>query len=218
MILGVSSGAISHARVLEFVRTRDRQLNLELECSHPLFHLLETLLDVFPEAKIILTIRDCYSWLDSQLNSQLSYIETRPWQDFGDLKFAGESGQYPPEEQVLDRFGLYTLDGYLSAWAYHNNTVLTTVPADRLLVIRTQDIAADMQKLGDFLGVRSEYLDAAGAHSFKGGKKFNLLSRIDEQYLDDKVKRYCQLIMGTYFPEIENFKSWKSARKQVVAN
>jgi hypothetical protein len=179
---------------------------------------LDVLLDEFHEAKFILTIRDCYSWLDSQINSQLSYIEDKRWQNFGDLKYSGETGRHPKEEQVFGQFGLYTLDGYLAAWASHNNKVLTTVPRDRLLVVRTQDIARDMPTLADFLGVPVNHLDTAGVHSFKGGKKFDLLSNLDEQYLDEKVNKYCRALMDAYFPEVENFGAWESARRRILSN
>jgi hypothetical protein len=106
MIIGASSYALSQAQMAEFVRSRDQQLKLELECSHPLFYLLDTLLDEFPEARFILTLRDCYSWLDSQKNSQLSYIEAKCWQDFGEFKYGHENFHYPREEQILEQFGL----------------------------------------------------------------------------------------------------------------
>jgi hypothetical protein len=211
IILRRSRGAAGEAELKEFISSRDRRLGLELECSHPLFHLLDVLVTEFSEAKFILTIRDCYSWLDSQINSQLSYIETRPWQDFGDVKFAGETGRHPPEEQIFSRFGLYTLDGYLAAWAFHNQQVLTTVPRERLLVIRTPDIAREISKLAGFLGVSVTALDTGGAHSFKGGKKFDLLSKLDQEYLDEKIDKHCRPIMNTYFPELQNFASWKSS-------
>jgi len=212
MIVRASSGAASRTELTEFINSRDSRLCLELECSHPLFHVLDVLISEFKEAKFILTIRDCYSWLDSQINSQLSYIETKPWQDFDDLKFSGVTGRQSREEQIFARFGLYTLDGYLAAWALHNHKVLTTVPAERLLVIRTQDIARELPELADFLGVPVTYLDTAGAHSFKGGKKFDLLSKLDENYLDKKVDKHCRVIMDTYFPELRNFSHWKSTQ------
>ena len=211
MILRASSGAASEAELSEFVRSRDQRLGLELECSHPLFHLLDVLVTEFSEAKFIFTIRDCYSWLDSQVNSQLSYIETRPWQEFGDVKFAGESGRHAPEEEVFSRFGLYPLEGYLQAWALHNQKVLATIPPERLLVIRTTDIAREIPKMAAFLNVPVASLDTSGAHSFKGGKKFDLLSKLDQRYLDEKVDQHCRPIMNTYFPELQNFAAWKSS-------
>jgi len=216
MILAASSGALSQSQLAKFVKSRDSRLRLELECSHPLFHLLDTLLGEFGQARFVLTIRDCYSWLDSQINSQLSYIEGKHWQNFGDLKYSGETGRHPKEEQVFARFGLYTLDGYLAGWASHNTKVLTTVPGARLLVVRTQDIAKDVPKLADFLGVPVKHLDTAGVHTFKGGKKFDLLLNLDEQYLDDKVNKYCRTLMDAYFPEVENFKMWESTRRRAL--
>ena len=215
MILDASSGVTSESQIAKFVRSRDSRLHLELECSHPLFHLLDVLLGEFPEAKFILTIRDCYSWLDSQINTQLSYLESTHWQNFGDFKYSGETGRHPNEEQVLAQFGLYTLDGYLGAWAAHNEKVLTTVSRDRLLVVRTQDIGKDAPKLAEFLGVPPNQLDTGAVHSFKGGKKFNLLANLDEQYLDEKVNKYCRALMHAYFPEVENFRAWESKRGRV---
>jgi hypothetical protein len=213
MILDASSGATSQSQLAEFVRSRDSQLRLELECSHPIFHLLDVLLGEFDEAKFVLTIRDCYSWLDSQINSQLSYIEGEHWRKFGEFKYQGVGARHAKEEQILAQFSLHTLDGYLSAWAFHNNKAITTIPRDRLLVVPTQDIARDMPKLADFLEVPLNHLKAARAHSFKGVRKFGLLSKLDEQYLEEKVNKYCRTLMDTYFPELENFGAWESARR-----
>jgi Sulfotransferase domain len=214
MIFDAARGAADQARLGEFITARDGRLRLELECSHPLFHLLDALLAAFDDAKFILTIRDCYSWLDSQMNNQLAYIEGRHWRSFGEFKYRGETARHPKEEEILSRFGLYTLDGYLAAWASHNNKVLNTVPRERLLVIRTQDIAKDMTAIADFLGVPPSHLDSARAYSFKGEKKFHLLSKLDEQYLEEKVNMYCRPLMDRYFPEVENFKVWHSARRR----
>jgi len=216
MIIDASSGAASQSQLVEFARSRDNCLRLELECSHPIFYFLDILLDEFDEAKFILTIRDCYSWLDSQINSQLSYIEGKHWQDFGEFKYRGETARHAKEEQILAQFRLHTLDGYLSAWASHNNKVLTTVPRDRLLVIATQDIARDLAKIADFLDVPLNHLKPARAHSFKGVRKFGLLSKLDEHYLEDKVNKYCRALMDTYFPEIENFRVWESTRRSLA--
>jgi hypothetical protein len=212
MALAASSGEASPSQMVEFIRSRDGRLRLEMECSHPLFHFLDILVEEFAEAKFILTIRDCYSWLDSQINNQLSYIENAHWKDFGEFKYQGEATQHAKEEQVFARFGLYTLDGYLSAWAAHNSKVLATVPQDRLLVVRTQDIAKDLVRIADFLGVPATDLDPSGAHSFKGDKKFGLLSRLDEQYLEERVNKYCRTLMDLYYPEVESFGVWRAAR------
>lgn len=214
MLLAASSGEVSQGQLAEFVRSRDSRLDLEIECSHVLFHVLDQLLDGFADSRFILTIRDCYSWLDSQINNQLSYIEGAHWRAFGEFKYAGGGAvRHPEQEQVFARFGLYTLDGYLSAWAAHNTRVLKAVPPERLLVVRTQDIAADVPKLAAFLRVPPNRLNLAGAHSFKGSKKFDLLSQLDERYLEEKVNRHCRPLMDTYFPETRSFRAWEASRR-----
>lgn len=211
--IAASRGVLGERRLADFVRERDARLGLELECSHPLFHLLDALLAEFPEARFVLTIRDCYSWLDSQMNSHLAYIEERCWRDFGEFKYRADALRHPQEEQLLERFGLFTLDGYLSAWAEHNQKVLTSVPPEKLLVIRTQDIGREVARLADFVGASVSRLDTAGAHSFKVDKKFGLLSKLDAQYVDEKVNKYCRALMDTYFPELEDYRAWESARR-----
>ena len=213
-IIKASSGAMSQSQLVEFVRSRDSRFRLELECSHPLFHFLDVLLSEFKQARFILTIRDCYSWLDSQINSQLSYIEEKHWQDFGEFKYGGETTRHAKEEQILARFRLYTLDGYLSAWADHNNKVLTAVPQERLLVLRTQEIANHLPKIADFLDIPLRHLKPQRAHSFKGVRKIDLLSQIDEHYIEEEVNKHCRTLMDAYFPEIKNFTTWKSLRNR----
>jgi hypothetical protein len=210
-IIDASTGLVTQAQLVEFVRSRDRELRLEMESSHLLFHFLDILLQEFREARFILTIRDCYSWVDSQINNQLSYIEPDHWKDFGEFKYQSATSRHPKEERILEEFGVYTLDGYLSAWAFHNSRVLATVPKHQLLVVRTEEISRDLLKIAHFVGVPTKHLNSQASHSFKGGKKYGLLSKLDEQYVEDKVNSHCRSLMDAYFPQIENFKAWKKS-------
>jgi hypothetical protein len=212
MILAAADGSAGRDRLVEFIRSRDRSLGLEMEASHLLFYFLDILLAEFEEARFILTIRDCYSWLDSQINNQLAYIEADHWKDFGEFKYRHEALRHPREERVLAEFGLYTLDGYLSAWASHNRRVLDAVPPHRLLVVRTREISRDLQKIADFVGVPADSLSAGGTHSFKARRKFGLLSRLDEQYLEGKVNQHCRALMDAYFPEVKSFRASQAPR------
>jgi hypothetical protein len=212
MISAAADGSAGRDQLADFIRSRDLSLNLEMEASHLLVYFLDILLAEFEEARFILTIRDCYSWLDSQINNQLAYIEADHWKDFGELKYRHEALLHPKEERVLAEFGLYTLDGYLSAWADHNRQVLTTVPPHKLLVVRTREISRDLQKIADFIGVPADSLNVGGTHSFKARRKFGLLSRLDEQYLEEKVNQHCRSLMDAYFPEVKNFRASHAPR------
>ncbi len=213
-ILAAADGSASRDQLVEFIRSRDRLLQLEMESSHLLVYFLNLLLAEFDDAKFILTIRDCYSWLDSQINNQLAYIEPDHWKDFGEFKYQSDIRRHPKEEQVLARFGVYTLDGYLSAWAFHNHQALAIVPADKLLVVRTGEISGSLKKIADFVGVKANQLNALNAHSFKTERKYGLMEQLDEHYLDDRVNAHCRTLMDTYFPKMENFKAWKSSQKR----
>lgn len=214
MILAAASGSVSDDQLVEFIRSRDRSLQLEMESSHLLIYFLDLLLAEFAEAKFILTIRDCYSWLDSQINNQLAYIEAGHWKDFGEFKYESETRRHPKEEQVLARFGVYTLDGYLSAWASHNQQALAIVPADKLLVVRTGEISRDLKTIAAFVGVPANQLSALGAHSFKTEKKYGLMAQLDEQYLDDRVNAHCRTLMDAHFPKLKDFKAWKLSQNR----
>jgi hypothetical protein len=214
MILDASNGSVSRDKLVEFIRLRNSSLTLEMESSHLLFYFLDILLAEFDKARFILTIRDCYSWLDSQINNQLSYIEADHWKDFGEFKYQNEILRHTKEEEVLARFGVYTLDGYLSAWAFHNQQILSTVPPHKLLVVKTREISRDLEKIADFVGVPVDRLSTLGTHSFKTRKKYGLLSQLDEQYLEEKVNQHCRTLMDKFYPEMENYKAWKSSQSQ----
>ena len=69
-ILTFYNGKIDTNEFTLYVKHRDRRLGLEMDVSHLNYHLLDILVNEFSEAKFILTIRDCYSWLDSFMDQQ----------------------------------------------------------------------------------------------------------------------------------------------------
>lgn len=182
-----------------FVLTRDRELWLEVDSSQLNSYLLNVLVPAFPAAKFILTIRDCYSWLDSQINHQLSE-ENLPqlWARLRDVHFRADELTHPDQEKPLKDRGLFTLDGYFSHWAQHNQTVLDTVPPDRLLVVRTNEISAQAGAIAQFVG--APLSEEGKTHFFKARAKHNVLSEIDPDYLQRKADQYCRPIMDRFFP------------------
>src|SRR5258706_2052368 len=92
MMLAASSGKASQSQLVEFVRSRDSRLRLELECSHPLFHFLAVLSGDFPEAGFIPPTGDSISGLDSSLKSQWPSIEPNHCRNFGESRNLAASG------------------------------------------------------------------------------------------------------------------------------
>lgn len=181
----------------------DKQLQLELSSSQLNYFILDILVSEFTQANFILTIRDCYSWLDSFINHQLSRNCSPEWKKLRDIRFKSGQFQYVQQKRPLEERGLYTLDGYFSYWAEHNRKVLTTVPKERLLVVRTHEIAKAIEQIADFVDVPTNTLNAEKSHSFKTHNKFNILSEIDKDFLEQKVYQHCKVLMDKIFPDFK---------------
>ncbi len=102
----------------------------------------------------------------------------------------------------MKEHGLYTLDGYLLYWADHNATVLQEIPSHRLLVIRTDEITKRTSEIAAFAGVALSKTSPEKSHSFKAAAKYNILSQIPPEYLEEKVSVHCRKLMDQFFPAI----------------
>jgi len=70
------------AATRETLLDRDRRLSLDLEASNLLAFIAADLVAAFPAARFVMTIRDCYAWLDSCLNHQMNASrgdDMAPW-------------------------------------------------------------------------------------------------------------------------------------------
>jgi hypothetical protein len=153
-----------------------------LESSNLLSFFVESLVDEFPEAKFILTIRDCYSWLDSCLNHQLNARRSEDmafWWRYRDFCFRSEAFQHAAQETFLAQHHFYTLDGYLSYWQRINEKILATIPPEKLLIVQTVEIGQSLDKITQFLHIPIQTLNRSHSHLYKAKKKFALLRQID---------------------------------------
>src|ERR1700733_5819334 len=212
-ILEISAGRISREALADWIRARDRDLNLEVDSSQLNFFILDVLLREFAGARFLLTIRDCYSWLESLINHSLASPASGPWTELRNLRFKPERFTHSPQEAVLKNRGLYTLDGYLSYWAEHNSKVLRIVPPERLLVVRTDRISAKACRIAEFAGLPPEAIQPGRAHAFKGVHRSIILEELDRAYLESKVDRHCRPLMARFFPEFASFDDRRAASR-----
>ncbi len=190
-------------KIRSYLRTRDLRLQLEMDSSQLNRFFITILADEFPDAKFILTIRDCYSWLDSFIDHQLTHPSTATWQAFRDFRFRPEF-THPPQESILVQHGLYTLRGYLSYWSAHNADILNAVPSDRLLVVRTKELSESAGQIASCLGVPLNTLDVTKLHSFQSTRHHHISRGLERAYLDEQVAQYCGPLMRTFFPDYGN--------------
>jgi hypothetical protein len=203
-ILDISAGRIPKTALRDYVQRRDRRLYLDVDSSQLNFFLLDILLEEFSDALFLLTIRDPYSWLDSYINDSLRRTSNWEWTRLRELRFRASAFSHPPEERALREHGLYTLDGYLSYWASHNQKVLSTVPEDQLMVVRTDEITQRAHDIAEFAGLPREAVRLEKSHAFQNPKKYSILRQLEPSYLEERVQEYCTPLIERFFPEIQS--------------
>lgn len=213
-IIAFANGKIDKSKLIRYVEHKRRHLALEMDSSYLNYFFIDILVNQFSEAKFILTIRDCYSWLESMITQRLfmhqfeKFYIKHGFKGVDDLCFKTEQ-PHTPEEKILADHELYTLDGYFSHWQKHNSKILTTVPKDRLLVVKTSEINQNIDKMDNFLGITPSTL-LTGVHrnvrKKVKGEKLDILSQIDKDFLEEKANFHCKALMDQYFPEVTGFK------------
>jgi len=206
LIMAVTDGSLTTEAFKHFLYWRDRRLLTEMDSSGLNIYFIEQLRDLFPEARFILTLRDCHSWLESQINHIIARppqhnprVDYSRFQDFH-YRWLGDE-THPPEEQILKDYGLYTLDHFLAAYAWHNRKAFACLPPERLLVVRTHEIQQNAARIAAFSGVALETLRQERAHSYPAKAHYDVLGKIDRDYLDEKIRQHCNELMTEWFPE-----------------
>ena len=195
------TGLISREEFVDFVHARDQKGNLEMDSSSFNFNYVDILVDKYPDAKFIATIRDCYSWLDSMLN-MLLVLDIKDWMiDFGSRSF----GIRVTRDMISSRENIiralpHMLDGLLKYWAEGQQFTMDNLPMESSLVIRTDEISESLERIAHFLGVPVDTLSPEQSHLFKAAKKFNILYDMDFNLLQEKFQMHCATLMQKYFP------------------
>ena len=200
-IMKFEAKSVDNIELRNFVINRDKRLWLEVDSSQLNFFILEQLVSLFPDSKFILTIRNPLSWLDSYINHQIARGGSDDWIQIRNLRFRPDIYSHSKEERVLKDNGLYTLDGYLSDWSHHNNKVIDTVPPDRLLIVRTDEINKRYKDIVNFVGLPGININKENLHVYKAKRKYYILDKIDKEYLGYKVKEHCGELIAKFFPE-----------------
>ena len=205
-IFARQDGQLSDRAMADWLRARDHRLLLDIDSSTLNFELLDPLLAEFPDARFVLTLRDCYSWLESFLNHATRFDgRTHPrWLRLRKLRFKPNTFDYSPAEDWLRREGFYPLDCYLTRWAEHQLHVLTRVPTDRLFVVRTRDLGPRALEVAAFAAIPATAVRPDRAFAYRNPAKQPLVRRIDRDTLEAVVDARCRPLMQRYFPEIRS--------------
>ena len=199
---GIASGEAELGGLRAYLRRRDQRLRLEMDASGMNSRMIEAIVAEFPEARYIVTVRDCFSWANSAINQMLNHDDPAPhWRDYrvylyGEL----ETCRYPEPERILADHTMWSLERVFSAWVDFYRPVLRWVPRERALFVATDRLRADIERIASFLGVPPHSLDGSMSHSHRAPRDFDLIHEIDPAHVDATASRICGEIMSQLYP------------------
>jgi hypothetical protein len=203
LLVRLRTGQANESDLVDFVRDRDRRLQLEMDSANFNPFFTRTLAKEFPESKFIVTVRDCFSWVNSAMNQLLNNPSTSPhwimWRDtiFGQL----EDCVYTEQESILRDNLIWNLDSLFSAWAEHYKIVLESVPGEKILLVKTSELQKSGDKIAEFVGVSPETLDLSDACAYRTPKNFDLLAKIDQDFVNSLAQQHCDSLMKRFYPK-----------------
>lgn len=162
----VAEGRQDPAEVEAILMDRHERLRLEVDVAGFLNPLVPDLLTLFPHSRYILTIRNCFDWLESRVDQRVRMVQqgTSPPVHLRDADRRSYDEPYETDDQWLADLGLPSARGLLHRWADANARVLQAVPPARLLVIRTEDLDASVPRLAAFTGCPADRLTVTRAN------------------------------------------------------
>jgi len=190
---------ISKQEIFREIKSRDRKWRLECESAHFLIYLVEELVELFPDAKFLCTVRRPRSWLRSIIDQDINKprAEIPPvWKRIHDLAFGIPPDDHPPAESVLQQYsGVRSVDQYLSYWAWHNERMIEAIPPERRLILWTRTLTDSIPRIEQLVGVPSSVVEPDRSHTNAAPKKHDTLQDIDEDYLSEKIDSKCSRIL-----------------------
>jgi len=198
MAISRLDGRLTPQAAMRRLRKRDRKLQLEMDSFNQLSVFVEELVEAFPRAIFLLTVREPRSWLRSIVNQHLNVdVSNRaPERRLRQLFFGPPGATYSSGEEELERLGLFPLDGYLSGWSAHYRRVMDAVPSQRLLVIRTKNLSGSVDRLAEFLSIAPDSINTERSHMHRCPRDHGVVGRLDSGLVEDKVASNCEAVMS----------------------
>jgi len=197
-------GVLDPIQAQAILRRRDRRLWLEMDSSSLVGILIEHYLAACPDKRVILTMRDVFSWCDSWIDHNLMIPPepSSPWTHLDRKRLRVDDVAPTRHDEPLLALGFPPLPCFFQLWTTHNETVLRAVPGDRLLIVRTSEILERLDRIAAFAGVPSEALKPERGWLFASTKKHHVLANLDPEYVAETAARMCGPLMERFFPEV----------------
>lgn len=168
-------------RIDRLLLRRDK-LETEMDVSSLNGYVVENLVRLFPDSKFILTVRDCFGWVNHFWQHCLS-TKDESWKLFWDWLFSNE--KYDPKEEMLRDIGLYPIDSYVNHWVHYNKKVLSVVPLGRLMITKYLDINNEIPRISRFMDLSPHRLHKGFEES---AVMLNQFLKIDYAHFTSKMR------------------------------
>jgi hypothetical protein len=204
VLMRFRAGTATEGELLEYLEDKDRRLGLEMDCASYNTLVAGRLAELYPRARFILSVRDCFTWANSAINQMLNNPQVFAYWSAWRTALYGrlEDCAYDHAEAILKQHGMWNLDKFYQVWADHYRTVLGTVPSDRLLLLRIQDLGQRNDEIAAFIGIEPDTLSTYGAKDFQTRRDFGLLTAVDPGFVTGRAQAICGDLMRTFYPDV----------------
>jgi GrpB-like predicted nucleotidyltransferase (UPF0157 family)/GNAT superfamily N-acetyltransferase len=204
VILREAHGEMTAEDVRAWLVERDERLALEYDIAWANQFLVGHLVDVFPEARFVVLIRDPYTWFGSVVGHLLSREIPAEVRAFLDWWFRPREHRARPGDEALIEAGLYSVDAFLAAWNRHLDTCRAALPSARTLALRTHELRRSHARLAEFLAIPADTLSVERGHLNQRTWTGSLEDLVPLEHLESSVARRCEENLRRYFPEIRS--------------
>jgi len=193
-------GELTDDELKDSYRARDKQLLLDLESNCFMAYRPDLLLETFPDAKFIVTVREPLAWLNSILDNNLNFPKqnTATMTQWHEVLFQEHRFAESRHEPALAERGLYPLDAYLSYWSRTYSACLRSLANAQLLVIGTNQISDNTDGIGEFVGVSLSNVPSKRTHKNQTSEKHGILQMLDGEHVAESIDKNCQAVVSEY--------------------
>ena len=201
-VVAYDQGRVSRVRLDAYLGERDDRMRLDFDSSWANYFVMGRLVALFPDARFIQLVRDCYTWVESIVNHLGTRTIPRDVRQVMDWWFKPELYPHTKDDRALEEAGMHSLECYLTRWRNQAVRPSNEIASDRLLIVRTHELSHSFEPIARFLDIHPELIDGARSHWNKGTKVKPILTLVDKSYLEETIARVCQDAMGRFFPEV----------------
>jgi len=188
---------VGSRRVRAELRRRSVRYHLEVDVAGHMTLFAPTLAELYADAKFVLLLRDCFSWLNSSVDMRIRSDAPRGRNAYFLAKFSRPGDRFTSEDAALQDAGLIPISSWLRGWAEWNQLVLDGVPPERLLVVRTEDLDHSVEALARFAGVPESTVQPV--HANRNPAPTGLLGEVPTGYVIEQARQYCAPIMERFW-------------------